>query len=220
MKYLKHMWQFAPRIVRSLLIAILVIFVAGVSTTALGAAPKVPQPQSILKQSDSGLSTRRRTSPGIYTVPSSCSVPIIPSIVTEEEIKLRQYQVDFVKYIEQQAKLDQEATLTSTQDVLAVEKFRLDCEIMLLRAQQILQADDTEPLPELPITNQEVELRKRQFEIAKQIDEDELIAQQAGLASLNNVWKARQERTDAEILLLQATTQQKMQDKKTAVTAQ
>ncbi len=208
MKHLMHMWQFVPRLLRSLLIAVLVMLIAGFSTAM--ASMKTPA-QVQPKQLNIDPTNRPRVSPGIYTVPSSCSVPIIPSVVTEDEIELRQYQVNFTKYIEQQAKLDQESALTSTQDVLAIEKFRLDCEIMLLRAQQIVQAENSLPLPEPPITDKEVELRKRQFEIAKRIDEDEAIAQQAGFASLNSVWKARQERTDAEILLIQAVAQQKMQ---------
>ena len=184
------------------------MLIAGFSTAMAGMKTPAQVPS---KQLNIDPTNRPRVSPGIYTVPSSCSVPIIPSVVTEDEIELRQYQVNFTKYIEQQAKLDQESALTSTQDVLAIEKFRLDCEIMLLRAQQIVQAENSLPLPEPPITDKEVELRKRQFEIAKRIDEDEAIAQQAGFASLNSVWKARQERTDAEILLIQAVAQQKMQ---------
>ena len=184
-----------------LLITVLLILVTGSST--LGARtldlPAQPQPDSRL--------IANRVLPGVYTVPSTCSVPIVPDIVTEEEIELRQYQVDFAKYIEEQATLDQQATLTLERDVLAIEKFRLDCEIMVLRARQLLQttADGAVTPPSTPdITAQEIALRNRQFQIAKQIDEEELISHKAGIVSLNSVWTARRARIDAEILLHQA----------------
>lgn len=153
-----------------------------------------------------------RALPGIYSVPSSCSVPIIPAIVTEKEIELRQYQLNFAKFIEEQANLDKEAALTSSRDVLAIERFRIDCDIMLMRANQALASEDVFPLPTFQVTPQEIELRKRQFEIAKQIDDEEAIAQEAGVASLNRVWAARRSRIDSEILFVQATAQRKLQE--------
>ena len=163
-------------------------------------------------QSSSDAMLIARALPGVYAVPSTCSVPIIPSIITEEELQLRQYQTDFAKYIEEQAELDRQAALTAKRDVLSIEKFRLDCEIMLMRAKQLLEVKDTAlPLPNPKVTPQEVAFRKRQFQIAKEIDNDEIIAHEAGVASLNRVWTARRERIDAEILLLQATVQQEIQ---------
>ena len=153
-----------------------------------------------------------RALPGSYSVPSTCSVPIIPALVTEKEIKLRQYQLDFAKFIEEQANLDREAALTMSRDVLSIERFRLDCEIMLLRAKQILDSNSDYPLPAVKITPQEIELRKSQFDISKQLDEEESLAQEVGVASLNRVWSARRSRTNSEILLLQATVQKRLQD--------
>ena len=211
MKQLKHMWQFAPRILKSLLIAVLVIAVAGFSTVAVGVGTQplaipssVPPPPP-----DSRLIARALS--GAYTIPAACSVPIIPALVTEAEIELRQYQADFARFIEDQAELDRQVNLTSQRDVLAIEKFRLDCEIRLTRAQQVLQSNNIEPKFDIAITPREVELRKRQFELAKQIDNDAVVAQEAGVASLNRLWSARRGRIDADILLTQATVQQKMQ---------
>ncbi|MEM9483116.1 MAG: hypothetical protein AAGA83_05435 [Cyanobacteria bacterium P01_F01_bin.116] len=185
--------------------AILVIIVAG--TAVLGASNSQ---QAVELPASSQIAARAL--PGIYSVPSSCSVPIIPAIITEQEIELRQYQLDFAKFIEEQATLDKEAALTSSRDVLAIEKFRIDCEIMVTRAKQILTSEDVSPLPTIQVTPQEVELRKRQFEIAKQIDEEEATAQEAGVASLNRVWAARRSRTDSEILFIQAKIQEKLQE--------
>lgn len=204
------MWPVAPKILRSLLIAVLIITLAGIHSATLAArrttTPQVQNPAP----SDTQLLAARAL-PGVYSVPSSCSVPIIPAIVTENEIELRQYQADFAKFIEEQAKLDREASLTLQRDVLAIERFRLDCEIKVLQAKQSLQTGSAVPLPSVPVTPQEIELRKRQLAIAKQIDAEEGAAQEAGIASINSVWAARRTRTDAEILLLQATVQQRLQ---------
>ena len=211
MKQLKHMWQFAPRILKSLLIAVLVIAVAGFSTVAVGVGTQplaipssVPPPPP-----DSRLIARALS--GAYTIPTACSVPIIPAIVTEEEVELRQYQADFAQFIEEQAELDSEVNLTSQRDVLAIRKFRLDCQIMLTRARQALQSNNIDPTFDIAITPQEVELRQRQFELAKQIDSDAVVAQEAGVASLNRLWSARRARIDADILLTQAKVQQRLQ---------
>lgn len=211
MKDIKHLWKLAPTVLRSLLIAVLVIAVAGFSTAAVGVGT---QPLAIPSsapppQSDSRLIARALS--GAYTIPTACSVPIIPALVTEEEIELRQYQADFAQFIEEQAELDREVNLTSQRDVLAIRKFRLDCQIMLTRAQQALQSNNIEPTFDTAITPQEVELRKRQFELAKQIDSDAVVAQEAGVASLNRLWSARRARIDADILLTQATVQRRMQ---------
>ena len=194
-------WQLAPKGLRSLLIAILMITLA--ATVAVGARqPSAPPVDSSLVVA--------RALPGIYSVPSTCSVPIIPAIVTNEEIKLRQYQLDFASFIEEQANLDREAALTTSRDVLSIEKYRIDCEIMLLRAKQAQAADNALP-PDINISSQEIDLRTRQFAIAKQIDEEEAIAQEVGVASLNRVWAARRARIDSEILLVQAKVQQRLQ---------
>ena len=196
-----------PVLLRSLLIAGVVVIIAGVSV-ATSAAQRPPALPISLEQTP----LIARALPGVYSVPSSCSVPIIPSIVTAEEIELRQFQADFAKYIEEQAELDRQASLTNSQDVLAIEKFRLDCEIKVLQARQILAAPASPAAtPNLGITSQEVALRKRQLDIAKQIDDGEIIAHDAGVASLNRVWAARRDRIDAEILMLQATIQQERQ---------
>lgn len=199
------MWP-APKILRSLLIAVLIVTMAGMHSVTLAArrtAPQVPVP------SDTQLMAARAL-PGVYSVPSSCSVPVIPAIVTENEIELRQYQADFAKFIEEQAKLDREASLTLQRDVLAIEKFRLDCDIKVMQARQSLGS--TAPLPSVPATPLVVELRKRQLAIAKQIDAEETVAQEAGIASINSVWAARRTLIDTEILLLQATVQQRLQN--------
>lgn len=188
------------------------MLMTGISTAAFGAQRRPTLPSSP-EQPDSRLIARAL--PGVYSVPQSCSVPIIPSIVTEQEIELRQYQADFAKYIEEQAELDRQANLTSSQDMLAIEKFRLDCEIKVLQARQMLQVANERPpqfTPELAITSREVALRKRQLEIAKQIDDDEIVSHEAGVASLNRVWTARRDRIDAEILMLQAQVKQDMQN--------
>ncbi|MDV3349312.1 hypothetical protein D0962_01555 [Leptolyngbyaceae cyanobacterium CCMR0082] len=227
MKNSQRTWRFAPNVLQSLIVAILCIGLASVS--AMGARMPASFPlhssnggdgQSSLEsssessQSSSDVRLIARALPGVYAVPSTCSVPIIPSIITEEEIQLRQYQTDFAKYIEEQAELDRQAALTAKRDVLSIEKFRLDCEIMVLHAKQLLEAKDMAlPLSEPTVTSQEVAFRKRQFQIAKEIDNDEIIAHEAGVASLNRVWTARRERIDAEILLLQATVQQEAQDR-------
>ena len=204
---MKRLWQLIPILLRSLLIAGVVVIIAGVST-AMSAAQRSPA----LPTSSEHTPLIARALPGVYSVPSSCSVPIIPSIVTPEEIELRQFQADFAKYIEEQADLDRQANLTNSQDVLAIEKFRLDCEIKVLQAQQILTAPASSTAsPNSGITAQEVALRKRQLDIAKQIDDGEIIAHDAGVASLNRVWTARRDRIDAEILMLQATIQQERQ---------
>lgn len=210
MKHLKPMGRFAPRVLRSLLIAVLVVTMTGISTVALAARHQTPPLQSALEPSDAQLIARAL--PGVYTIPASCSVPIIPAILTETEVELRQYQADFAKFIEEQAKLDEAAALTHERDVLAIERFRLDCDIRVLQAKQILQAASTPPLPNLPVTLQEVELRQRQFDLAKQIDNYEALAQEAGVASIDRVWRARRNRIDAEILLLQATVHQKLRE--------
>lgn len=201
-----------PVLLRSLLIASFVVILAGVSTATL-AAQRQPAPPTSPNQSDTPLIARAL--PGVYAVPSSCSVPIIPSIVTAEEIELRQYQAEFAKYIEEQAELDRQANLTNSQDVLAIEKFRLDCEIKVLQARQILEARTQQSQPDTPniaVTAREVALRQRQLDIAKQIDEGEIISHEAGVVSLNRVWTARRERIDAEILMLQTTIQQERQN--------
>ncbi|MEO1182443.1 MAG: hypothetical protein AAFX51_16705, partial [Cyanobacteria bacterium J06636_28] len=146
MKDIKHLGKLAPTVLRSLLIAVLVIAVAGVSTAAVGVGtqpPPIPSSASPPPQTDSRLIARALS--GAYTIPAACSVPIIPALVTEDEIELRQYQVDFAKFIEEQAELDRQVNLTSQRDVLAIEKFRLDCEIMLTRAEHILQSNNIEP---------------------------------------------------------------------------
>ncbi|MBE9067359.1 hypothetical protein IQ260_11900 [Leptolyngbya cf. ectocarpi LEGE 11479] len=209
MKHLKHMWPVAPKILRSLLIAVLIVTLAGMHSATLAARRTTSQVQS--PSSDTQLMAARAL-PGVYSVPSSCSVPIIPAIVTENEIELRQYQADFAKFIEEQAKLDREASLTLQRDVLSIERFRLDCEIKVLQARQSLQTGSAVPLPRVSVTPQEIELRKRQLAIAKQIDAEEGVAQEAGIASINSVWAARRNRIDAEILLLQATVQQRLQN--------
>ena len=213
MKDMKHLWKLAPTVLRSLLIAVLVIVVAGFSTAAVGVGtqslPAIPSSASPPPQPDSRLIARALS--GAYTIPTACSVPIIPAIVTEEEVELRQYQADFASFIEEQAELDSEVNLTSQRDVLAIRKFRLDCQIMLTRAQQALQSNNIDPTFDIAITPQEVELRQRQFELAKQIDSDAVVAQEAGVASLNRLWSARRARIDADILLTQAKVQQRLQ---------
>ena len=213
MKDIKHLWKLAPTVLRSLLIAVLVIVVAGFSTAAVGVGtqslPAIPSSASPPPQPDSRLIARALS--GAYTIPTACSVPIIPAIVTEEEVELRQYQADFAQFIEEQAELDSEVNLTSQRDVLAIRKFRLDCQIMLTRAQQALQSNNIDPTFDIAITPQEVELRQRQFELAKQIDSDAVVAQEAGVASLNRLWSARRARIDADILLTQAKVQQRLQ---------
>ena len=213
MKDMKHLWKLAPTVLRSLLIAVLVIVVAGFSTAAVGVGtqslPAIPSSASPPPQPDSRLIARALS--GAYTIPTACSVPIIPAIVTEEEVELRQYQADFAQFIEEQAELDSEVNLTSQRDVLAIRKFRLDCQIMLTRAQQALQSNNIDPTFDIAITPQEVELRQRQFELAKQIDSDAVVAQEAGVASLNRLWSARRARIDADILLTQAKVQQRLQ---------
>ncbi|MEO0738752.1 MAG: hypothetical protein AAFZ35_18310 [Cyanobacteria bacterium J06649_12] len=213
MKDIKHLWKLAPTVLRSLLIAVLVIAVAGFSTAAVGVGtqslPAIPSSASPPPQPDSRLIARALS--GAYTIPTACSVPIIPAIVTEEEVELRQYQADFAQFIEEQAELDSEVNLTSQRDVLAIRKFRLDCQIMLTRAQQALQSNNIDPTFDIAITPQEVELRQRQFELAKQIDSDAVVAQEAGVASLNRLWSARRARIDADILLTQAKVQQRLQ---------
>ena len=213
MKDMKHLWKLAPTVLRSLLIAVLVIVVAGFSTAAVGVGtqslPAIPSSASPLPQPDSRLIARALS--GAYTIPTACSVPIIPAIVTEEEVELRQYQADFAQFIEEQAELDSEVNLTSQRDVLAIRKFRLDCQIMLTRARQALQSNNIDPTFDIAITPQEVELRQRQFELAKQIDSDAVVAQEAGVASLNRLWSARRARIDADILLTQAKVQQRLQ---------
>ena len=210
---MKHLWKLAPTVLRSLLIAVLVIVVAGFSTAAVGVGtqslPAIPSSASPPPQPDSRLIARALS--GAYTIPTACSVPIIPAIVTEEEVELRQYQADFASFIEEQAELDSEVNLTSQRDVLAIRKFRLDCQIMLTRAQQALQSNNIDPTFDIAITPQEVELRQRQFELAKQIDSDAVVAQEAGVASLNRLWSARRARIDADILLTQAKVQQRLQ---------
>lgn len=200
MKHPMRTWQLAPKVLRSLLITVLLITMAA---TAVFAARQPSSP------ADSRLIAARAL-PGIYSVPATCSVPIIPAIVTNEEIRLRQYQLDFANFIEEQANLDREAALTTSRDVLSIEKYRLDCEIMLLRAKQALAADSA--LPSVQVTSQEIDLRTRQFAIAKQLDEEEAIAQEVGVASLNRVWAARRSRIDSEILLVQAKVQKQLQD--------
>ena len=213
MKNSKHLWKLAPTVLRSLLIAVLVIAVAGFNTAAVGVGtqslPAIPSSASPPPQSDSRLIARALS--GAYTIPTACSVPIIPAIVTEEEVELRQYQADFAQFIEEQAELDSEVNLTSQRDVLAIRKFRLDCQIMLTRARQALQSNNIDPTFDIAITPQEVELRQRQFELAKQIDSDAVVAQEAGVASLNRLWSARRARIDADILLTQAKVQQRLQ---------
>lgn len=231
MKNFKTMGQLGPKMLRSLFLAILVVIVVGSSTTVVAARHGVVQLQAPLAstsprqidpdQPDSSQPDFKQTSPhllaralpGVYTVPSSCSVPIIPEIVTEAEVQLRQSQAAFAKFIEEQAKLDQAVALTAQRDVLSIEKFRLECEIMVLRAQQqLMTADGTKVAPDLVITPEEVELRKRQFAITNQIDSEEIEAHDAGVASLNRVWFSRRDRIDAEILLLQASVQLQRQN--------
>lgn len=211
MKDIKHLWKLAPTVLRSLLIAALIFTMTGIHSATLAARHPTPQGQNPVVSSDNPLMASRAL-PGVYSVPSSCSVPIIPAIVTESEIELRQHQADFAKFIEEQAKLDRAASLTLQRDVLAIERFRLDCEIKVLQAKQGLQTNSTVPLPNVPVTPQEIELRKRQLAIARQIDAEEGVAQEAGIASINSVWAARRTRIDAEILLLQSTVQQRLQN--------
>lgn len=207
MTHIKQLWQLTPKVLRSLLATVLIIILAG--SSVLGAQRDVTPPH----QPNSQLISRR-TSPGFYTAPSSCSLtaPLVPALVTAEEIGLRQFQIDFAKFIEEQAKLDQEAGLTLSRDVLNIQKYRLDCEIVLLKAKQALAGNGTFSLPDTAVTTQELELRKRQFAIAEQVDEDATLSQAEGLVSLNTLWTSRRDRIDSEILLLQATVQKRFQD--------
>ena len=199
------MGRLAPKALRSLSIIILAIILAATSTAAIAArGPATPSPVNTEPL------IARAPLPGVYTVPSSCSVPIIPALLTPDEIELREYQADFAKYIEEQATQEQEVNLTAERDVLAIERFRLDCEIILLQARQLLDTD-TPVLVGPKVTDQEIELRKRQVQLAQQIDDKEIVSNEAGVASLNRVWTARRARIDAEILLLQATVKQRLQ---------
>ncbi|MGD1949955.1 MAG: hypothetical protein ACFB14_09940 [Leptolyngbyaceae cyanobacterium] len=204
MKYVKHLGRLAPKALRSLIIILAVILTATAAIAARG--PATPSP--VDGAADTELLIARAL-PGVYTVPSACSVPIIPALLTPDEIELREYQADFAKYIEEQATQEQEVNLTAQRDVLAIERFRLDCEIMLLQARQLLDTDA--PILVGPkVTDQEIELRKRQVQLAQQIDDKEIVSHEAGVASLNRVWTARRARIDAEILLLQATVKQRL----------
>ncbi|MEO0869419.1 MAG: hypothetical protein AAFY17_13445 [Cyanobacteria bacterium J06642_11] len=209
MKHIKHLWQLTPKVLRSLLAAILILAVAAGSVLAAQGSSTAQATPSVSDQLIS-----RRSSPGIYAAPSTCAIaaPIVPALVTEKEIELRQFHRDFAKFIEEQAKLDNAAGLTFDRDVMAIEKYRLDCEVMVLRAKQILAAGDIFSLPELPVSAREIALRKRQLEIARRIDAETTVAQSEGLDSLNKLWQTRRDRTDAEILLLQAETQKKLQE--------
>lgn len=207
MKHIKPLWPPVPKLLRSLLIATLAIVLTGVA--AWGAQRETSR-SSILEPSDPQLIAQVRT--GIYSVPSSCSVPIIPGVVTQKEVELREYQTTFAKFIEERAKEDQQANRTSIRDVLAIEKFRIDCEIKELQAEQLLTSENSPPILNLPVSDQEINLRERQFEIATKLDEAAIAAQEAQLASLNRVWSARRDRVDAEILLVQAIAQQRIQN--------
>ncbi|MEM1251154.1 MAG: hypothetical protein AAGI69_01885 [Cyanobacteria bacterium P01_H01_bin.21] len=209
MKYVKHMGRLAPKALRSLII-ILVVILAATSTAAIAARGPVTPSSPVDRAVNTEPLIARAPLPGVYTVPSSCSVPIIPALLTPDEIELREYQADFAKYIEEQATQEQEINLTAQRDVLAIERFRLDCEIMLLQARQLLDSD-TSILIGPKVTDQEIELRKRQVQLAQQIDDKEIVSHEAGVASLNRVWTARRARIDAEILLLQATVKQRLQ---------
>ncbi|MEM6253119.1 MAG: hypothetical protein AAF821_09370 [Cyanobacteria bacterium P01_D01_bin.156] len=206
MKQLKQVWSLAPKVTRLLLIAIIAI---AVGSSVMAAQPNLPVTQPTKTQLLS-----RRTSPGIYSAPSSCSMaaPVVPALVTVAEVERRQFQADFAKFIEEQAKIDQEAGLTFNRDVLTIEKYRLDCDILAVQARQVLQADRNFPQPDVPITDLELVLRQQQFDIAEQIDEETTLAQEAGLTSLDRLWQARRDRIDSEILWLQAKEQKRLQD--------
>lgn len=67
-----------------------------------------------------------------------CSPPIISSVITTEEIILREQQVIIAKELERYQKRLYQAGLSGHDDVIRLEHFRLNCEIVLLQAKQLV----------------------------------------------------------------------------------
>jgi hypothetical protein len=67
------------------------------------------------------------------------SAPVIPSVVTNEEVKMREQQLEFAKDIEYWEQQRFQAGLGRKIDMSRAKYFRLTNEIQLLQAKQVLQ---------------------------------------------------------------------------------
>lgn len=86
-------------------------------------------------QSPLNLSPKLNLSPN----PSSCSVPVIASAITTQEIQFRERQIEIAKEHEKAAERKNQAGIGTRLDVLDAERVRLNCEILLLQAKQLLE---------------------------------------------------------------------------------
>jgi hypothetical protein len=66
-------------------------------------------------------------------------VPVIPSVVTPEEIVMREEQVKIVQEFKRYAKLRAEAGLGTQNNIFSADYFFLSNQIQLLQAKQLLQ---------------------------------------------------------------------------------
>ena len=109
------------------------------SLTSAESSGESAQPQPILTPSTPSGAAPTHSSFSLSPNPSSCSVPVIASAITAPEIKLRERQIEILKEHERVAGGKNQAGVGTRLDVLEAERVRLNCEILLLQAKQLLE---------------------------------------------------------------------------------
>ena len=65
--------------------------------------------------------------------------PVIPSVITSEEVAIREQQIKIINEFELRSRLRIQAGVGSQEDLLAMKYFRLTNQIQLLQAKQLLR---------------------------------------------------------------------------------
>ncbi len=99
--------------------------------------PSIPTPssQAIVNPADAN-----------FTLPLGSLAPVLPDVVTVKEVALREQQVQVAKDLERDVGLMVNAGIGTQVDVLQVNYFRLNSEIQLLQAKQLLQLKQKQDL--------------------------------------------------------------------------
>ena len=127
---------------RSLIALCLACLLVGCDTTS--PSGKI---QSTAMPSPANLSTTASDSPAPQIVKDgsfddslpATSAPVLPSLVTSEEIAMRKEQLELAKNFERVTKLRYQSGVASINEIGRATYFRLTNEIQLLQAQQLLQ---------------------------------------------------------------------------------
>lgn len=99
--------------------------------------PKVSQPNQTTENSSSIPTPAASFEPDEFEFPSSAR--LIPLTITAEEVALREQQVQVAQELERDMKVRNQAGLATSQEVRRTTYFRLDSEIQLLQAKQLLR---------------------------------------------------------------------------------